>query len=344
MNSRYSSTRLCLATRNGGIRQQPHGIGDRDGVVIVDHGSRRKESNLMLDEFVAMFRDRTGYPIVEPAHMELAEPSIRDAFGLCVQQGANRVIVSPFFLFPGRHWHQDIPSLTAEAAKGHPGVSYIITAPLGLHELLVDVMNDRIKYCLSHVAGDADECSVCAGTGKCQVEKREREWECGLFPNQEPLWQFRPSANHFFSRYEFSKRRIQTETEPSEQAVKDVESHEASLSNLTDNDDSAVKFNAASNLKISPNHDLAMIFTCKVCETRSVKTMCRQSYEKGVVVARCGGCNKLHLIADHLGWFGQPGSVEDLLAARGEEVKKGSADTLNLTLEDLAGKEKMDGL
>lgn len=169
MNSRYSSTRLCLATRNGGIRQQPHGIGDGDGVVIVDHGSRRKESNLMLDEFVAMFRDKTGYPIVEPAHMELAEPSIRDAFGLCVQQGANRVIVSPFFLFPGRHWHQDIPSLTAEAAKGHPGVSYIITAPLGLHELLVNVMNDRIMYCLSHVAGDADECSVCAGTGKCRV-------------------------------------------------------------------------------------------------------------------------------------------------------------------------------
>lgn len=32
---------------------------------------------------------------------------------------------------------QDIPSLTAEAAKEHPGVSYIITAPLGLHELLM---------------------------------------------------------------------------------------------------------------------------------------------------------------------------------------------------------------
>lgn len=32
---------------------------------------------------------------------------------------------------------QDIPSLTAEAAKDHPGISYIITAPLGLHEKLV---------------------------------------------------------------------------------------------------------------------------------------------------------------------------------------------------------------
>ncbi|PON84241.1 Cobalamin (vitamin B12) biosynthesis CbiX [Trema orientale] len=153
---------LCLG-------RNPHGVGGKDGIIIVDHGSRRKESNLMLNEFVTMFREKTGYEIVEPAHMELAEPSIRDSFGKCVQLGANRVIVSPFFLFPGRHWHQDIPSLTAEAAKEHPGVPYIVTAPLGLHELLVDVINDRIKHCLSHVAGDADECAVCAGTGKCRL-------------------------------------------------------------------------------------------------------------------------------------------------------------------------------
>eukprot|EP00262_Sarcandra_glabra_P002049 TRINITY_DN1228_c0_g1_i1.p1 TRINITY_DN1228_c0_g1~~TRINITY_DN1228_c0_g1_i1.p1 ORF type:complete len:210 (+),score=26.18 TRINITY_DN1228_c0_g1_i1:48-632(+) len=101
---------------------------------------------------------------------------------------------------------------------------------------------------------------------------------------------------------------------------------------------SHVKFTALSNLKTSKRHDLAMIFTCKVCETRSVKTACRESYEKGVVVARCGGCNNLHLIADRLGWFGEPGSVEDFLAARGEEVKKGSLDTLNLTAEELVGR------
>lgn len=101
--------------------------------------------------------------------------------------------------------------------------------------------------------------------------------------------------------------------------------------------DSSVKYTAFSNLKTSKRHDLAMIFTCKVCERRSVKTVCRESYEKGIVVVRCGGCDNLHLIADHLGWFGKPGTVEDLLAARGEEVKKGSVDSLNLTVEDLAG-------
>ncbi|OMO59231.1 Cobalamin (vitamin B12) biosynthesis CbiX [Corchorus capsularis] len=161
--------RSNMSFENGGFKQFPTGVGEKDGVIIVDHGSRRRESNLMLNDFVAMFREKTRYPIVEPAHMELAEPSIKDAFGLCVQQGANRVIVSPFFLFPGRHWYQDIPALTADAAKYHPGISYLITAPLGLHELLVDVVNDRIKHCLSHIAGDADECAACAGTSKCKL-------------------------------------------------------------------------------------------------------------------------------------------------------------------------------
>ncbi|TKY50453.1 Sirohydrochlorin ferrochelatase [Spatholobus suberectus] len=163
------SRSLCLSSQNGGFRENSGEVGCGDAVIIVDHGSRRKESNLMLNEFVEMFKHKTGYEIVEPAHMELAEPSIRDAFQSCVQQGAHRIIINPFFLSPGRHWSQDIPSLSAEAAKEHPDVSYIVTAPLGLHELLVDVVNGRIKHCLKHVAGDADECSVCAGTGKCRL-------------------------------------------------------------------------------------------------------------------------------------------------------------------------------
>ncbi|XP_042408251.1 sirohydrochlorin ferrochelatase, chloroplastic-like isoform X3 [Zingiber officinale] len=184
------STKFDLNHRNKVAGRVEYMLSENDAVIIVDHGSRRQESNDMLNEFVAMFKARTGYQIVEPAHMEivdsccfhftkpihylyllseLAEPSISDAFKLCVQKGATRVIVSPFFLFPGRHWLQDIPALVTDASKYHSGISFVITAPLGLHELMVDVMNDRIKYCLSHVAGDADECSVCAGTGKCRL-------------------------------------------------------------------------------------------------------------------------------------------------------------------------------
>ncbi|MCD7462934.1 hypothetical protein HAX54_049646 [Datura stramonium] len=80
-------------------------------------------------------------------------------------QGARRVIVSPFFLSPGRHWNQ--LKLQRSIQEYHMSLQHLLP-----HELLViDVMNDRIKHCLSHIAGKADECSVCAGTGKCQLRQ-----------------------------------------------------------------------------------------------------------------------------------------------------------------------------
>src|SRR5687768_8260396 len=62
------------------------------GIIIVDHGSRRDESNRMLEELAGLFaqRFREKYDIVEPAHMELAEPSIATAYAKCVQRGARR--------------------------------------------------------------------------------------------------------------------------------------------------------------------------------------------------------------------------------------------------------------
>jgi len=51
------------------------------GIVIVDHGSRRKASNDMLEEFCHLYQQITQQPIVEPAHMEIAEPTIAQAVG-----------------------------------------------------------------------------------------------------------------------------------------------------------------------------------------------------------------------------------------------------------------------
>ncbi|KAJ7526386.1 hypothetical protein O6H91_16G004500 [Diphasiastrum complanatum] len=87
----------------------------------------------------------------------------------------------------------------------------------------------------------------------------------------------------------------------------------------------------------SKRHDLAIIFTCKVCDTRSAKTMSRDTYENGIVIVRCGSCHNLHLIADRLGWFGKPGSVEDFLHQQGVEIRKGSEDSYEFSSEDLAG-------
>src|SRR3954454_21047466 len=130
------------------------------GVILVDHGSRREESNAMLLDVVANFAATSGHEIVEPAHMELAEPSIETAFARCVERGATTIFVFPYFLLPGRHWNEDIPRLAAAAAKKHPHVRYLVTPPFALHPLMAQIIEQRIEHCLSHTAGQADACEL----------------------------------------------------------------------------------------------------------------------------------------------------------------------------------------
>jgi sirohydrochlorin ferrochelatase len=137
----------------------------KNGIVIVDHGSRREESNQLLEQIATLFAKRFAekYDIVEPAHMEIAEPSIAAAYDRCVKRGATRVIVCPFFLGPGKHWTSDIPRLAAEAAQQHAHTTYHVTHPLGIDDLILDLLEKRVRFCVEHEY----VCDSCRETIRC---------------------------------------------------------------------------------------------------------------------------------------------------------------------------------
>jgi sirohydrochlorin ferrochelatase len=132
------------------------------GIIIVDHGSRRDESNQMLEEVARLFagRFKERFAIVEPAHMELAEPSIATAYARCAGRGADRIVVCPFFLGPGKHWTQDIPRLTADAAAKFPATKYHVAPTLGIDDLILDLLAKRADWCV----GCDFLCDLCRGT------------------------------------------------------------------------------------------------------------------------------------------------------------------------------------
>lgn len=115
------------------------------GLLIVDHGSRFQEANDMLADVAAMVRSLSGRDCIHHAHMELAEPTIRQGFETCVREGATAVVVHPYFLSPGRHSTSDIPRMVAEAAEAFPGVAYCVTEPLGLHHKICEVVLERAR-------------------------------------------------------------------------------------------------------------------------------------------------------------------------------------------------------
>lgn len=115
------------------------------GLLIIDHGSRKPDANDMLAEVARMVQEMSNFQIVHYAHMELAEPTIQQGFDACVTEGAEEVIVHPYFLSPGRHSTSDIPRMVAEAAKRHPHVCFQVTEPLGLHSKIGELILERIQ-------------------------------------------------------------------------------------------------------------------------------------------------------------------------------------------------------
>lgn len=145
------------------------------GVILVDHGSRREESNALLEQMVELYRRVSPFPTVLPAHMELAEPTLGQAFDACVVRGCRLVVIHPYFLLPGRHWAEDIPRLAAEAAARHAGIGYLVTAPLGIHAFMAEVIQVRVEQCLAHASGQTDGCLLCQGSQRCQFSGTLRE-------------------------------------------------------------------------------------------------------------------------------------------------------------------------
>ncbi len=118
--------------------------GARTGVVLFGHGSRRESANDHLRTLAARLRERGRFPICEAAFLELATPTMPDAVRACVGQGAERVVIVPYFLAVGNHVADDIPALIRESrrALGQAGATFPIelTDVLGNHPAILDLV------------------------------------------------------------------------------------------------------------------------------------------------------------------------------------------------------------
>jgi sirohydrochlorin ferrochelatase len=117
------------------------------GVILFGHGSRVAEANQSVMAVTAAMRERGGYPLTATAFLELAEPELPAAVAALVAEGAQRILVIPYFLTLGIHLRRDLPRIVEELESIHPGVKIVVTDPLDGHPALLDIVMAR--------AGDA---------------------------------------------------------------------------------------------------------------------------------------------------------------------------------------------
>lgn len=104
-------------TSSGSVQVNSSSSKTRIGILLVDHGSRREASNIHLEKLASFYEEKSpSHYVVRAAHMEIAEPSIKDGIRHFIEkEGISNIICHPYFLSPGRHVVEDIPQLIEEA-------------------------------------------------------------------------------------------------------------------------------------------------------------------------------------------------------------------------------------
>ncbi len=116
-----------------------------NALLLIAHGSRRQEANEDLDYLAAELRQRGGYDLVQTSYLELSSPTIAEGGQKCVEAGATRIMLLPYFLSPGVHARDDMQLARDELATRFPEVQFLLAQPLGRHPLLADLVIQRAQ-------------------------------------------------------------------------------------------------------------------------------------------------------------------------------------------------------
>lgn len=123
----------------------------KTAILMMAHGSRIAEANNAAREVATMVQEMTGFEIVKVSFRELHEPNIQTGIDACVAQGAERILLMPYFLFMGAHVQHDLPEEIEEAKKRHPHLIMEMGGHLGAHRKLAEIEVERIGEALDNL-------------------------------------------------------------------------------------------------------------------------------------------------------------------------------------------------
>ena len=117
---------------------------DRAGthVLLVGRGSTDPDANAEIAKVARLLWEGRGYAGVEPSFISLAEPGVPAGMDKLRRLGAERIVVAPYFLFPGV-LPDRIVAQSEQFAADNPGIAVHVSELIGDCDELADLVLER---------------------------------------------------------------------------------------------------------------------------------------------------------------------------------------------------------
>ncbi len=117
----------------------------KTAVIIVGHGSKSAGADEAIKRVASELAQTGGFHRVQYAFLQYTASEPGSVVRQCIEAGAERIVLVPFFLQPGTHVIRDIPQLVEEARKNHPGTLFQVTDYAGNHSLMARIVLDLVE-------------------------------------------------------------------------------------------------------------------------------------------------------------------------------------------------------
>lgn len=111
-----------------------------DAVILFAHGSVLCGAGEALRAHAERLQAQGVAPLVTFGYLNYSEPAFAEAAADCVAQGATRILVTPYFLAPGKFVKVDMPQAVEAARAAHPQVEFIVAEAIGFDARLADAL------------------------------------------------------------------------------------------------------------------------------------------------------------------------------------------------------------
>lgn len=116
-----------------------------NGILVLAHGSKRQETEKILDSLIRKVKKKTGEEMVVPAYLQFSEQNLEAGIDQLVKNGADSIKIVPMFLFDGIHVTQDIPGELDVIRAKYAGVEIKMSRHLGDDDRIADIIVDRVN-------------------------------------------------------------------------------------------------------------------------------------------------------------------------------------------------------
>lgn len=115
------------------------------GILILAHGSRRRETEDTLSALARKVREMTGVEALETAFLQFSDTTLWAGLDKLCARGCTEIVLIPYFLFDGVHIREDIPAEIEQYVKAHEAVSVRMGRTLGADDRLAQIVADQVK-------------------------------------------------------------------------------------------------------------------------------------------------------------------------------------------------------